>query len=88
MHGLPKCLLFQAPNFPVSLIIGAAAVELLDRRFDGAVKEVAICDEFGRTCVEACGPLTSLFNDGVVFTSPIFNTNLEPLRALEQRKIT
>ena len=88
LHGFPRCLLYQVPNFPISLIIGDAAVELLDRRFGGTIKEVAICDEFGRTCVEACGPLTSLFNDGTVFASPIFNTNPEPVRALEQRKCT
>jgi hypothetical protein len=88
MYGLPRCLLYQTPNFPMSLIIGDAAVEILDRRFDGAIKEVAVLDEYGRCCIEAMASLSALFDEGTVYASPIFNTHPEPLAALEQRKYT
>ena len=89
-HGFTKSLIFAAPGFPSVLIIGDAAIELLDRRFEGRVKEAAGEDPFGRPCVEALATLGSVLETGTKFAPPVFDTLMdpEPAMALDSRRIS
>jgi hypothetical protein len=87
--GLPSGLVYQAPGFPSSLIVGEAAIEFLDRRHGGQIKEVAIWDEeFRRPMVEALGFLRDILELKTRFAPPIFGISSEPLTALETRRLT